>query len=561
MIHKIFRVIEGYSKVSIFYLIGLIFLSLLLESASLGLLIPVIGYFSSPEFSEMINLQKVFYLLPDLELSKQRFFNILLFIILIFFSLRFIFSTYLTLKLHSFIGQSTKIICEKLLNIYVSKSYKWHTGYNKTDFIHILTRDVENFTANTLFGFLFIVSELFLFIGVIIFLLFFNAKIFFNLLIVSIFFFPILYFFTKKFSFNLGKKVIDNQSKLLRGINESLSGIKELVLYNWSEKVKKHFRTNIDPVVKSYALHNSLQDISRFVLEYLAVILFLIFIFTLNTYGNEQNGILTIGIFAAALFRLMPIMNRLSTYAQRFKYGAASTDKILNFYKYDLNEIKDNNKTNINFNELLTLRNIEFKYSTTNQRILNNINLDIKKNEIVGIIGESGVGKTTLSNILMGLLQPTSGEIIVDGKDIIKNKLSIKKNIAFVPQNFFHLDATLLENITFFEKKINLSNLKFAIKNSLLIKPILEKNLSLKTKMGNQAMKISGGQLQRVNIARALYRRPEILILDEPTSSLDGKNQDSFNKIIKKLKSKMTIIIISHNENLIEICDKIIKLR
>ena len=551
MIHKIFRVIEGYSKLTIFYLIALIFLSLLLESASLGLLIPVIGYFSSPEFSEIINLQKIFYLLPDLELSKKKFFNILLLSILIFFSLRFIFSTYLTLKLHSFIGTSTKIICEKLLRIYVSKSYKWHTGYNKTDFIHILTRDVENFTANTLFGFLFIVSELFLFMGVIIFLLFFNAKIFLNLLIVSILFFPILYFFTKKFSFNLGKKVIDNQSKMLRGINESLSGIKELVLYNWSEKVTKHFRTTIDPVVKSYALHNSLQDISRFVLEYLAVILFIIFIFTLNTDVSGQNGIITIGIFAAALFRLMPIMNRLSTYAQRFKYGAASIDKILDFYKYDLNKTEYKHKTNINFNKLLSLKNIEFRYSSTNQKILKNINLEIKKNEIVGIIGESGVGKTTLSNILMGLLEPTNGEIIVDGKNIKKNNLSIKNNIAFVSQNFFHLDATLLENITFFEKKINFSNLKFAIKNSLLIKPILEKNLSLKTKMGNQAMKISGGQLQRVNIARALYRRPEILILDEPTSSLDIKNQQSFNKIIKKLKSKMTIIIISHNDNLI----------
>ncbi len=561
MITKIFTVIEGYSKLSIFYLISLIFLSLILESLSLGLLIPVIGYFSSPEFTNIINLQEIFYLLPNTDIPKKNFFNILLFVILIFFTLRFIFSTYLTLKLHSFIGSSTKIICEKLLSIYVSKDYKWHTNFNKSDFLHILTRDVENFTANTLFGFLFIVSEMFLFMGVIIFLLFFNAKVFLNLVLIAAIFFPALYFFTKKVSVNLGKKVIDNQSKMLKGINESLSGIKELILYNWSEKVKKHFRKTIVPLVKAYALHNSLQDIFRFILEYVAVLLFLIFIFTLSISEDSQNGILTIGIFAAALFRLMPIMNRLSTYAQRLRYGSGSTDKILNFYNYEVKVKKGDDPININFKNNLVFKNIGFKYNNSKKAIIDNINLEIGKNEIVGIIGESGVGKTTLSNIIMGLLKPTEGEILIDGKDLIKNNFSIKNSIAFVPQNFFHIDASLLENITFFDEQVSFSNLKFAIKNSLLIDPIIKKSLSLKTRMGNDAMKISGGQLQRVNIARALYRRPDILILDEPTSSLDPKNQELFNKIIKKLKTKMTILIISHNEKLIDICDKVIKLK
>ncbi len=561
MVNKIFKVIKGYSKLSIFYLIILIFLSLLLESIGLGLLIPVIGYFSSPEFYEVINLQEIFYLFPNYEMPKKEFFNILLFVILIFFTLRFIFSTYLTLKLHSFIGRSTKIICEKLLRIYVSKDYKWHTNFNKTDFIHILTNDVENFTSNTLYGFLFIVSEIFLFSGVIIFLLIFNAKVFISLLVISVIFFPALYFFSKKFSVSLGKKVVENQTKMLKGVNESLTGIKELILYDWSEKVKKHFKKTIDPLVKALALHNSLQDISRFVLEYVAVLLFLIFILTLSVSENDQESILTIGIFAAALFRLMPIMNRLSTYTQRFRYGSESTNKILDFYNHEIDSKHEDNKKNIRFYKNIILKDIGFQYSKSTKKIIDKINFEIGKNEIIGIIGESGVGKTTLSNIIMGLLKPTEGEIIIDGKEINKQNLTIKNSIAFVPQNFFHVDASLLENITFFDEQINLSNLKFAIKNSLLIRPIIEKKLSLKTKMGNQAMKISGGQLQRINIARALYRKPDLLILDEPTSSLDSKNQILFNEIIKKLKTKMTILIISHNEKLIDICDKIIKLR
>jgi ABC-type branched-subunit amino acid transport system ATPase component len=404
---------------------------------------------------------------------------------------------------------------------------------------------------------MFIVSELFLFTGIISFLLFYNSKIFFYLLILSFFFFPTLYYFTKKFSFTLGKRVMDRSSQILIDINEGLSGIKELILYGWGEKIKISFKEKISKLIKDMALFNSLQEISRYTLEFSAVIIFILFIFFLNFESDNLTSIITIGLFATAIFRIMPLLNRISTYSQRLRFGLSAGDKILKFYQ-DTANIMTINK-NMDFKIYISFENIDFNFDKSNKNLLNNVNIEIKKNELIGIIGDNGSGKTTITNIIMGLLDPTKGSILVDNVNIIKNNLSISDSIGFVPQNFFSFDSTLINNIVFFEKKINFKNLKFALKNSLLLKSIFEKKLSLKTVLGNNSLKISGGQLQRVNISRALYRNPKLLILDEPTSSIDNYSKDLFEKILINLKDKMSVIIITHNLKSKDIFDKIYK--
>ena len=192
---------------------------------------------------------------------------------------------------------------------------------------------------------------------------------------------------------------------------------------------------------------------------------------------------------------------------------------------------------------------------------MNNVNLKINKNEIVGIIGKSGEGKTTLTNILMGLLTPNSGNIYIDGKDIIENNLSISHKTSFLSQTFFSIDANIPDNITLSDQKINFSNLRYALRNSLLNKDIANKKLSLKMQLGESVKNLSGGQLQKINLARALYRKPKFLIMDEPTSAIDMQGQKDLNKIILRLKKNMTIVIISHNYEFLTNFDKVYQLK
>ena len=552
MNRKIFNLITGFKKIDIFFIIFLVFIGSLFEILSLGIIVPLISFFSeNPETSLLaIYLNDLF----NISLSSKEIMLILIGLILLIFITRFIFLSFLTTKINLFIFTCQKLISEKLLRIFMSKNYNWHSNNNKSYFINLMTTEVFNFCQNGLSGFLFLCSELMFFLSIVVFLIVWEPKIFFLIIIISLLFFPLLIKFTKKVSYSLGVTRQEMESKILISINESLNGIKEMILYKWSEPVKNKYSKLASKLIGVSAKHNSVQDISRYLIELLGVILVVIFIYFL-TVSENKGGLITIGIFGAALFRLMPILNRISTYSQRLKFGMASTNKINEFYEDKKNLLIE--LDNHVFNKELILNNVFYKFNKKDNFVLENINLKIKSNEVVGIYGESGSGKTTLSNIIMGLIKPSLGEIIVDGKKIIEENLSIQKNIAFVPQNFFYMDSNILDNITFFDKKIKIKNLKFALKNALLLESILNKSLSLKTHLGNNALKISGGQLQRVSIARAIYRMPKILILDEPTSALDEKNQDLFSKIILNLKQKITVIIITHNKKLLNKCDKV----
>lgn len=560
MLNDILQTIEGLSKKKLIFISILILISSLLEVLSLGLLLPMISALVEENNNQLLffNYLSEFFSIEN----RGDYVKIIIFIIFTAFIVKFFSLSYLTLKINGFIAEVTNFLSNRILSSYLSRTYLWHSANNKSSFLNLITKEVQTFTSFTLQSLFHIVVDLFIFISIILFLFFFNIQIFIFLSILSAVMFFGINFFSKRISYNLGKKKELTSRKILVLLNENLEGIKELILYNSKKYVLDNYLRYLKENLKVSVWHESLQDIVRFIIEIIGLIIILgIFFISFNNLNNSSAmTIQTLGIYAAALFKLMPIFNRISTRSQKLRYGLIASERIREFLKMNEGDFY-NFKGDISFKKSIKLQNIDFKFKSEKNKILDNISLEIQKNDIVGIMGESGSGKTTLSNIIMNLIKPDSGKIYVDGNDIFENKLSFGKEVAFVSQRFFLTDNSLIENITMGDKKINFENLRFALKSSLLSKSILNKTLRLNKRLGNIGLKVSGGQLQRINIARAVYRRPKILVLDEPTSALDYDSQKELGKIIKELRKSMTIIIISHSEEFLNICNKIYKLR
>ena len=225
-------------------------------------------------------------------------------------------------------------------------------------------------------------------------------------------------------------------------------------------------------------------------------------------------------------------------------------------------EPKDVSQENFDFNSVIQLKNLSFVYNNRDP-IFENINLEINKSDTIGIVGETGSGKSTLMKIIMGLIDPSGGSISIDGKNINKIRKSWQKQIGYVPQNFYLFDDTIYENIIFGEdsEKVNVQKVNKVIEDSFLEKFINNLPKKVDTLIGPNAKQISGGQAQRLAIARALYQETNFLIFDEATSSVDVKTENEIIQNIYSLKNKKTLVIITHKESLLNGCNKIFRIK
>ena len=263
-------------------------------------------------------------------------------------------------------------------------------------------------------------------------------------------------------------------------------------------------------------------------------------------------------VFFGAFYRILPSINRIYQSVQNIKFGFPVFEKITGEFKRI--KFREDNKSEFKFNNKIKFNNIKFNYPNKKQ-LLDEVTLEINRGECVGIIGESGSGKSTFLNILMGLINPISGKIEIDGEIKNLNSNNWYKKISHIPQDIFLLNDTIRNNICFGSDLNDYEDKKIIqIINQVKLNKYLEDQpKGLDTNIGENGSQISGGEKQRLALARALFKQSEILVFDEATSSLDQENEIAILKLIESLKKDKTIIMISHNANLINFCDTIYK--
>ena len=358
--------------------------------------------------------------------------------------------------------------------------------------------------------------------------------------------------------------VVESMSKTLI---EGIQSIRELILFSAINIYTKKFRDLNNEYAIVTAKNNTSQQLPRLFFELAAIFGILFFVLVLILREEHSTNILTvIGVFTAAVFRVIPSINKAVYSLQNVKFYTPSVELIFKELKeLNLNVYSKQTKKFL-FQEEIKFNKVYFKYEPNSNWILENINLTIKKGDSIGLKGESGVGKSTLIDLLAGIYKPNDGKIIIDGKDICFDKSTTKrwmKNIGYVPQNVLLIDDTIKNNITLGEEanEINQIQMNVAIEKAGLREFIDSLSNGLDTVVGEGGAKLSGGQRQRVGIARALYSDPSIIIFDEATSALDDRTQNEVIKSIIQFFGKKTVIIISHRISSLEVCKKIYEIK
>ncbi len=452
---------------------------------------------------------------------------------------------------------------EKIFSLYLYSDYTFYLNRNSAKSIELLRVHIETTIASGLIALANILIEFIVLIFLLIVLIYLNPSVSLSIIFLCLFAAFLIQKFILPRYYYWGKDLLNIDNHMQKFLTEVFNCTKEINIFKKQIYFLNNFSIFVKKLARSKAFITATNSIPRFFLEilFVSIFIFTIFFLTKNNYNfNELIGLL--GAFLYAGFRIMPGLNRIINHVNIFKSSIPSIETV----SEELKSLRNNEIQSLNyasekkmkFTDDIKLSNINFHYKN-NKPVLKNINIKIKKGEIIGIIGPTGSGKSSLINIISGIQKPKSGEILIDGKKLVNQNLW-KNNIAFVSQNIFLLDNSVKRNIAFGDNKINMTKLLFAIKNSQLEDTIEKLDQGIDTFIGEHGKELSGGQIQRIAIARALYLNRKILIFDEATSALDLQTEGKILGFLKKKTYNATIIIVTHKPNTIKFCDKIFKI-
>lgn len=561
---KLFEILPSGDKWKMLALFGLMMIAMFLEIAGIGMLPVFVSSISDPDY--IFNNEYIGPILQEMGWNTSR--ELLLYgggVLIAIFFVKIIYLIWFQYIKTKFVLKRYSSISKGLYENYLSAPYTFHLNRNTSELIRNVTNETRFIASNIMLPFITISMNIVTILGIFVLLMAVEPII----SVLSLFFIGGGGFIAIKTVKNklrhYGEVAKNERARMIQAVTEGVGGIKDIALMNRQKYFMDRFSTYIKNLTDADIFRNIAAFASRPVVEFIAVIGLVFVAGAMILQGRETTSIIPIlALFGGAIVRLVPAASLIMNEYTKMKFFGHSLDAIYE----DVRNLKDNknNKLNANksksklpFNKNIQIHKLSYTYPNSHEKALSNINIKIRKGSSVGFVGESGAGKSTIVDIILGILEPQQGTIFVDGVDVFSNIRDWQNNLGYIPQFIYLSDDTIRNNIAFGlpEKDISDEKIEKAISAAQLKRIIYELPNGLNTMIGENGVRLSGGQRQRIGIARALYNNPAVLIMDEATSALDNITEKQVVESIEKLKGERTIITIAHRLTTVHNCDSL----
>ncbi len=561
MLKQLGYIFSKKDKVKIFFLLIMVIIGAFFELMGVAIFMPFIEIVMDPGSIQRTPLLKWSYDLLGFS-SVETFLTAIAGSIIFIYITKNIFMAWEKNSIYKFSYRTQRNISTRLLKSYMQEPYTFHLNKNIAQLQRSMQEDTDLFTKGIIHC-MELLAEVFVCITLGIYLYTVSRSItaiVVSLLIVCV---GIFTYISKRYSRTIGQQNQVYKGKLYQWMNQALGGIKEIKVLNREE----HFIQEYDNYFKKYVhglrVNRLIGILPKYVVESVSMSGLLLAVIFKMYMGQKElvEFVPQLSAFAVAAFRLLPSVGKINEHMSATLYSAPSLELIY----HDLKEIEDVKKEDKGeerewkFEKELKVSKLAYHYPDAEENVLDGADFSIQRGETVAFIGSSGAGKTTLVDILLGLLQPQYGKILADGMDIRKNLKIWQKEIGYIPQVIYLSDDTIRHNIAFGvdEEEIDEEAVIEAAKKAQIYDFIFNLPDGLETFVGDRGVRLSGGQRQRIGIARALYHNPEVLVLDEATSALDNETETAVMESIERLRGMKTMIIIAHRLTTIKNVDRI----
>ncbi len=551
---------RDYIKISILFILMMI--AAAFEVIGIGMIPAFVSIVASPDrVLEIELLQGVF---SYLEISTSRdlliWGGIALVVIFIVKGAYVIFYSYISAR---FTQNRRYLISQRLMSSYMQAPYTFHLQRNTAELLRNITQEVSILIGKVLTSILTLAKDGIMIISILTFLILMEPVITLVVIVITGLGSGVFVLFTRGKVKAYGEREQQHRSGMIKAVNQGLGGIKDARVLNREQEFIEKFRFEALNSAKYLTYISYIRKIPHAVIETIAVFGMMIIAGVLVWQGREISAIIPImALFGMAILRLMPAVRRLTSDYTYLIYNLVSLNPIYE----DLQELDSENKLfkedrvksdTLELKDSIDADDIHYAYPESDEQALNGVSFRIKRGQAVAFVGESGAGKTTIVDLILGLMKPAKGTITVDGRDIHGSISAWQRNLGYIPQSIYLADETLRSNIAFGlpESEIDDNQVMQAVELAQLGSLVERLPDGLNTIIGENGTRLSGGQRQRVGIARALYHDPQVLVMDEATSALDNITEKEITRAIEALKGDRTVIMIAHRLSTVENCD------